>query len=157
MLKKQPETTEAVEMDKFYALLRKEALKIFRNMNATNKRTVEDVPIVVCRKHLKLESRATDKHDWHKLTFELNTKSLSDSREELYEYAEQAFGDQAQHLIDIFLYARIPTHLKRSIKLAYIEKCTYEQIVAHLGRELEISGIENQKEIPIPTRTVTDW
>ena len=64
-----------------------------------------------------------------------------------------AFGDNAEHMIDNLLYAKLPPHLKRSLNLAYLENSTYDQIVAHLERELELSGLENDGELTIPTMT----
>ena len=132
MLKMQPEMTEAMRINHFHALLRKEALQTFRNISALNKKTLDDVLIVFRRKYVKPESQATTKHKWHKLTFDPNTKSLPDFLEELNECAERAFGDNAQHMIDSLLYAKLPPHLKRSLNLAYLENGTCDQIVAHL-------------------------
>ena len=153
MLKMQPEMTEAMKINHFHAHLRKEALQTFRNISAVNKKTLDDVLIVFRRKYVKPESQATAKHKWHKLTFDPNTKSLPDFLEELNECAEKAFGDNAQHMIDSLLYAKLPPHLKRSLNLAYLENGTYDQIVAHLERELELSGLENDGELTIPTMT----
>ena len=153
MLKMQPEMTEAMKINHFHAHLRKEALQTFRNINALNKKTLDDVLIVFRRKYVKPESQATAKHKWHKLTFDPNTKSLPDFLEELNECAERAFGDNAQQMIDSLLYAKLPPHLKRSLNLAYLENGTYDQIVAHLERELELSGLENDGELAIPTMT----
>ena len=153
MLKMQPEMTEAMKINHFHAHLRKDALQTFRNISATNKTTLDDVLIVFRRKYVKPESQATAKHKWHKLTFDPNTKSLSDFLEELNECAEKAFGDNAQHMIDSLLYAKPPPHLKRSLNLAYLENDTYDQIVAHLERELELSGLKNDGELTIPTMT----
>ena len=153
MLKMQPEMTEAMKINQFHAHLRKEALQTFRTISALNKKTLDDVLIVFRRKYVKPESQATAKHKWHKLTFDPNTKSLPDFLEELNECAEKAFGDNAQHMIDSLLYAKLPSHLKRSINLAYLENGTYDQIVAHLERELELSGLENDGELTIPTMT----
>ena len=155
MLKMQPEMTETMKINHFHAHLRKEALQTFRNISAVNKKTLDDVLIVFRRKYVKPESQATAKHKWHKLTFDPNTKSLPDFLEELNECAEKAFGDNAQHMIDSLLYAKLPPHLKRSLNLAHLENGTYDQIVAHLERELELSGLENDGELTIPTmRTV---
>ena len=96
--------------------------------------------IVFRRKNVKPESQATAKHKWHELTFDPNTKSLSDFLEELNKCAQRAFGDNAQHMIDSLLYAKLPPHLKRSLNLAYLENGTYDQIVAYLERQLELSG-----------------
>ena len=124
MLKMQPEMTEAMKIYHFHAHLRKEALQTFRNISALNKKTLDDVLIVIRRKYVKPESQATAKHKWHKLTFDPNTKSLPDFLEELNECAERAFGDNAQHMIDSLLYAKLPPHLKRSLNLAYLENGT---------------------------------
>ena len=153
MLKMQPEMTEAMKINHFHAHLRKEALQTFRKISAINKKTLDDVLIVFRRKYVKPKSQATAKHKWHKLTFDPNTKSLPDFLEELNECAERAFGDNAQHMIDSLLYAKLPPHLKRSLNLAYLENDTYDQIVAHLERELELSGLENDGELTIPTMT----
>ena len=154
ILKMQPEVNETKKINLFYAYLRKEALQTFRNINATNKRALEDVLIIFPRKSVKLESPSTAEFKWHKLTFNPNTKSLSEFLEELSGYAEQALGDQAQQMMDSFLYDKMPAHLKRSINLAYLENGTYDQIIAHLGKELELSDIENDGELPVPTVTV---
>ena len=143
MLKMQPEMTEAIQINHFHANLRKEALQTFRNISALIKKTLDDVLIVFRRKYVKPESQATANHKWHKLTFDPNTKSLPDFLEELNECADRAFGDNAQHMIDSLLYAELPPHLKRSLNLAYLENGTYNQKVAHLEKELELSGLEN--------------
>ena len=105
------------------------------------------------RKYVKPEPQATTKHKWHKLTFNPNTKSLSDFVEELNECAERAFGDNAQHMVDSLHYAKLPPHLKGSLNLAYMENGTYDQIVAHLERELELSGWDNDGDLTIPPMT----
>ena len=124
MLKMQPEMTEAMKINHFHAHLRKEALQTFRKISASNKKTLDDVLIVFRRKYVKPESQATAKHKWHKLTFHPNTKSLPDILEELNECAERAFGDNAQHMIDSLLYAKLPPLLKRSLNLADLENGT---------------------------------
>ena len=83
----------------------------------------------------------------------LTRNHLPNFSEELNECAERAFGDNAQHMINSLLYAKLPPHLKRSLNLAYLENGTYNQIVAHLERELELSGLENDGELTIPTMT----
>ena len=153
MLKMQPEMAEAMKINHFHAHLQKEAPQTFRNISAINNKSLDDVLIVFRRKYVKPESQATAKHKWRKLTFDPNTKSLPDFVEELNECAERAFGDNAQHMIDSLLYAKLPRHLKRSLNLAYLENGTYDQIVTHLERELELSGLENDGELTRPTMT----
>ena len=47
----------------------------------------------------------------------------------------------------------MPPHLKKSINQAHFEKATSEQIVSHLGRELELNGLEAPDELQINTVT----
>ena len=45
----------------------------------------------------------------------------------------------------------MPLHLKKSINQAHLENGTYEQIVTHLERELELNGLEAPDEIQMNT------
>ena len=56
-------------------------------------------------------------------------------------------------MIDSLLYAKMSTHLKRSLNLTYLENSTYDQLVAHLEKDLELSGLQNDGELTIPTMT----
>ena len=120
MLKLQPEMTEALEINHFHAHFRKEAFQTIRIISASNKKFLVDVLLVFRQKYVKPESQATVKHKWNKLTFDPNSKSLPDFLEELTEFAERAFGDNAQLMIDSLLYAKLPSHLKLSLNLVYL-------------------------------------
>ena len=76
---------------------------------------------------------------------------LPDFLEELNQGAEKAFGENAQAMIDSLLYAKLPPKLKRSVNMARLENATYEEIVTHLERELELDGLEEGDNIPVPT------
>ena len=104
-------------------------------------------------KCVKPETQATATHKWHTLTFDPNTKSLSNFLEELNECAERAFGDNSQHMIESLLYAKLLLHLKQSLNLAYLENGRYNQIVAHLEKAKELSCLENDGELIITTMT----
>ena len=106
--------------------------------------------MVILQKYIKLESRATAKHKLHKLTFDANTKSLSEVLEKLM---EGAFGDNAQQMIDNLLFAKKPPNLKTSINFAYLRNRTYEQTKAHLHEILDFGAI-GKEELPLPFMTV---
>ena len=123
MLKVQPENTQAMEINHFEAHLREKALQTFRNTSAPNRKALDDVLIVFRRNDFKPESLTTAEHDWHKFTFQPNTKLLSGFLEELNDCADKTFRDNAQHMIDSLLYAKLPTHL---FNLTYLENGTYD-------------------------------
>ena len=144
MMKRQPEMTEQMKINHFHSLLWKGALQTFRNINSTNIQTLEDVLVIFRRKYVKPESQATAKHKWHKLVFDPDTMKLPDFLEELNQGAEKAFGDNAQNMIDSLLYAKLPPKLKRSVNMARLENGSYDEIVAHLERELELNALKTQ-------------
>ena len=142
MIKMQPVMTEQMKTNHFHSLLRKGALQTFRNINTTNRQTLEDVLVIFRRKFVKPESQATAKHKWHRLIFDPNTMKVPDFLEELNQGAEKAFGENAESMIDSLLYAKLPPKLKRSVNMARLENGTYGEIVPHLERELELNALE---------------
>ena len=153
MIKMQPEMTEQMKINHFHSLLRKNALHTFRNSNSTNRQTLEEVLVIFRQKYVKPESQATANHKWHCLVFDPNTMKLPDFLEELIQAAEKAFGDHAQKMIDSLLYAKLPTKLKRSVKMARLENGSYDEIVAHLEKELEFNALEESNDLPMATMT----
>ena len=143
-LRMQPALTEEMKINQFHAHLRGLALKTFKNIQRTPTTTLEDILVVFRRKYVKPESSASAKHRFHCLIFDPERQKLPDFLEELQESAEKAFGDIASQMIESLLYAKMPPHLKRSINQAYLENGTYEQIVGHLEREMELNGLESE-------------
>ena len=71
---------------------------------------------------------------------------LVDFLVELQKLVKDAFGIAAHAIIEQFIYAKMPPDLKKSINRAHLENGTYEQIVTHLERELELNGLEAPDE-----------
>ena len=151
MIKMQPARTEQMKVNHFHSLLRKGALQTFRNINSINRQTLEDVLVIFRRKYVKPESQATANHKWHRLTIDPSTMKLPDFLEKLNQGAEKAFGENAKSMIDIMLYAKLPPKLKRSVNKTRLENGTYEEIVAHLERELELNALEESDDLPMAT------
>ena len=58
-------------------------------------------------------------------------------------------------MIENLLYAKMPPHLKKSINQAYLENGSYDQIVKHLEREMELNGLEADEALVKTQMTVT--
>ena len=105
---------------------------------------------------------ATAKHKFQKLVFNPANQKLVDFLDELQKLAKGAFGIATPAIIEQFTYAKMPPHLKKSINQAHLENGTYEQIVTHLEKELELNGLEALDELQIntvsqqPTNTIAD-
>ena len=96
---------------------------------------------------------APAKHKFQRLLFNPATQKLIDFLGELQKLAKDAFGVAAQAIIEQFIYAKMPTHLKKSINQAHLENGIYEQIVSHLEKKLELNGLEAPDEMPINSVT----
>ena len=151
----QPNLTEEMKINHFHAHLRGLALKTFKNIQRTRTTTLEDILKVFRRKYVKPESSASAKHQFNRLFFDPEKQNLPDFLEELQESAEKAFGDNAHQMIENLLYAKMPPHLKKSINQAYLENGSYEQIVKHLEREMELNGLEADEPSVKTQMTVT--
>ena len=146
-LRMQPNVTEDMMINHFHAHLRGLALKTFKNIQRTPTTTLEDILKVFRRKYVKPESSASAKHRFNRLSFDPENQKLPDFLEEIQESAEKAFGENAHQMIENLLYAKMPPHLKKSINQAYLENGTYDQIVKHLEREMELNGLEADEHL----------
>ena len=152
-LKIHNQPTEEDKIYYFHSLMRGDALQTFKNITSPNRENLVEILSVFRRKYLKPQSMATAKHKFQQIVFNPVNQNLIDFLDELQKLAKDAFGVAAQAIIDQFIYAKMPPHLKKSINHAHLENGTYEQIVTHLERELELNSLEYLDETQ--TNTVT--
>ena len=152
-LKIHNQLTDEDKINYFHSLMRCDALQTFKNITTPNREYLAEILTVFRRKYVKPQSMATAKHKFQRLDFNTANQKLIDFLDELQQLAKDAFGVAAQAIIEQFIYAKMPPHLKKSINQAHLENGTYEQIVSHLQRELELNGLEAPDEMPINTVT----
>ena len=161
-LKIHNQLTEDDRINYFHSLMRADALQTFKNINRPTRESLGEILAVFRRKYVKPQPMATAKHKFQKLVFNPANQKLVDFLDELQKLAKEAFGIAAHAIIQQFIYAKMPSHLKKSINQAHLGNGTYEQIVTHLERELELNGLEAPDELPInnvsqqPTNTNAD-
>ena len=161
-LKIHNQSTEDDRINYFHSLMRGDALQTFNNISGPTRENLGEILAVFRRKYVTPQSMATAKHKFQKLVFNPANQKLVDFLDELQKLAKDAFGIAAHAIIEQFIYAKMPPQLKKSINQAHLENGTYEQIVTHLERELELNGLEAPDEIPInnvsqqPTNTNAD-
>ena len=133
--------------------MRGDALQTFKNITSPKRENLGEILTVFRRKYVKPQSRATAKQKFQRLVFNPANQKLIDFLDELQKLAKEAVGVAAQAIIEQFIYAKKPPHLKKTINQAHLENGTYEPIVSHLKRELELNGLEAPDEMPINTVT----
>ena len=152
-LKIHNQLTEEDKINYFHSLMRGDALQTFKNISSPSRENLTEILTLFRRKYVKPQSMATAKHKFQQLVFNPVNQKLIDFLDELQKLAKDAFGVDAQAIIEQFIYAKMPPHLKKSINQARLENGTYEQIVIHLERELELNSLEYLDEIQMNTVT----
>ena len=152
-LKIHNQLTEEEKIYYFHSLMRDDALQTFKNITSPNRENLGEILTVFRRKYAKPHSMATAKHKFQQLVFNPANQKLIDFLDELQKLAKDAFGVDAQAILDQFIYAKMPPHLKKSINQGHFENGTYEQTVTHLERELELNILEYPDETPMNTLT----
>ena len=116
--------TENVRIIYFLSLMRGDALQTIKNSNGPCRENLGEILAVFRRKYVKPQSMATAKHKFQKLVFNPANQKLVDFLDELQKLAKDAFGIAAHAIIEQFIYAKIPPHLKKSINQANLENGT---------------------------------
>ena len=150
-LKIHNQLTEEDKINYFHSLMSGDALQTFKNISSPNREKLTEILTVFRRKYVKPQSMATAKHKFQQLVFNPANQKLIDFLDELQKLAKDAFGVDAQAIIEQFIYAKISPHLKKSIKQAHLENGTCEQIVTHFERELELNSLEYPDETQMNT------
>ena len=150
-LKIHNQLTEEDKINYFHSLMRGDALQTFKNITSPNRENLAEILTVFRRKYVKPQSMATAKHKFQRLVFNPANQKLIDFLDELQKLAKDAFGGAAQVIIEQFIYAKLPPHLKKSINQAHLENGTYEQIVSHLEKELDLNSLEAPDEMQLNT------
>ena len=107
--------------------MRGDALQTIKNITSPNRENLGEILTEFSRKYVKPQSMATAKHKFQRLVFNPANQKLYEFLDKLQNLAEDAFGVAAQMIMEHFIYARMPRHLKKSTNQAYLE-------TAHMNR-----------------------
>ena len=152
-LKTHNQLTEEDKINCFHSLMCGDALQTFKNISSRNRESLTEILTVFHRKYVKSQSMATARHNFQQLVSNPANQKLIDFSDELQKLAKNAIRVAPQAISDQFIYAKMPPHLKKSINQAHLENGTYEQIVTHLERELELNSLEYPDETQMNTVT----
>ena len=122
--------------------MRGDASQLFRNISSPTRENLGETLAFFRRKYVKPQSMATAKHKFQKLVFKPKNHKLVDFLDELQKLAGDAFGIAAHAIIEQFIYAKTPPHLKKSLYQAHLEHGTCEHIVTQLENELELNSLD---------------
>ena len=142
-LKVHPQITQQEKIHYFHSLLRGDALQTFGNMTETTKTNINDIIAGFRRRYVKTKSVATARCKWENLTFDPANQTFQDFLETYQKLAQEAYAEEAPRFIETSFYAKMPAHLKRVLNQACLETASYETMVQHLEREMELNRLAN--------------
>ena len=99
-LKIHNQLTEGDKIFYFHSLMRGDALQTFRNITSPNREKLGEILTVFRRKYVKPQSMAAAKHKFQQLVFNPANQKLIDFLDELQKLAKDAFGADAQAIIE---------------------------------------------------------
>ena len=111
-LKIHNQITEGDKVNYFQPLMRSDALQTFKNISSRNRENLTEILTVFRRKYVKPQPMATAKHKFQQLVSNPANQKLIDFLDELQKLAKDAFGAAAQAILEQFIYAKMPPHLK---------------------------------------------
>ena len=123
-LKNHNQLTEDDRINYFHYLTRLVALQSFENTNGPTGENLREILAVLRKKYVEPQSMATAKHKIQKLVFNTANQKLVDFHDELQKLAKDAFRIATRAIIEQFIYAKLPPHLKKSMNQAHLENGT---------------------------------
>ena len=120
--------TQLTEEEKnyFHSPTRGDALQAFKNISSPNRENLAEMLTVFRRKNVKPQSKAMAKQKFQRPLFSRAKQKLIGFLDELHKLAKDAFPVDAQAIIKQCIYAKNPSHLKKTINQAQLENGTYK-------------------------------
>ena len=112
-LKIHNQLTDDDKINYFHSLMRGEALQTFKDISSRNRENLTEILTVFRRKYVKPQSMATAKHKFQQIAFNPPNHKLNDILDELQKLTKDAFGVAAQAVVEQFIHAKMPPHLKK--------------------------------------------
>ena len=97
----------------FHSLMRRDELQTLRTIIGPTRENLGEILAVFRKKYVKPQSIATAKHKFQKLVFNPANQKSVDFLDELQKLAKNAFGVAVHAIIEQFIYAKMPPHLKK--------------------------------------------
>ena len=117
-LKIHNQLTEKDKIIYFHTLMRGDALQTFKNISSPNREKLAEILTLFRRKYVKPQSMVTAKNKFQQLVFNPANQKIIDFSDELQKLAKDTFVVADQAIIEQFIYAKMPPHVKKSINQA---------------------------------------
>ena len=129
--------TEENKLHFFQSLLRDEAIEYWQSIQITPLTTLKDVLDLFRKEFAKEDLKEVARYKWDQARYDPTTETFSDFLKNLKKTAKQAFGDEADKIIKMFLFGKLPVEIQQELTMANKEQSSPEKIKTYLMRKYQ--------------------
>ena len=128
--------TEENKLHFFQSLLRDEALEYWQSIQITPLTTLKDVLDLFRKEFAKEDLKEVARYKWDQARYDPTTETFSHFLKNLKKNAKQAFGDEADKIIKMFLFGKLPVEIQE-LTMANKGESSPEEIKTYLMRKYQ--------------------
>ena len=129
--------TEENKLHFFQSLLRDEAIEYWQSIQITPLTTLKDVLDQFRKEFAKEDLKEVARYKWDQARYDPTTETFSDFLRNLKKTAKQAFGDEADKIIKMFLFGKLPVEIQQELTMANKEESSPDEIKTYLMRKYQ--------------------
>ena len=132
--------TEENKLHFFQSLLRDDAIEYWQSIQITPLTTLKDVLDLFRKEFAKEDLKEVARYKWDQARYDPTTETFSDFLKNLKKIAKQAFGEEADKIIKMFLFGKLPVEIQQELTMANKEESSPEEIKTYLMRNTSTSS-----------------
>ena len=129
--------TEESKLHFFQSLLRDDAIEYWQSIQITPLTTLKDVLDLFRKEFAKEDLKEVARYKWDQARYDPTTETFSDFLKNLKKIAKQAFGEEADKIIKMFLFGKLPVEIQQELTMANKEESSPEEIKTYLMRKYQ--------------------
>ena len=129
--------TEENKLHFFQSLLRDDAIEYWQSIQITPLTTLKDVLDLFRKEFAKEDLKEVARYKWDQARYDPTTETFSDFLKNLKKTAKQAFGEEADKIIKMFLFGKLPVEIQQELTMANKEESSPEEIKTYLMRKYQ--------------------
>ena len=129
--------TEENKLHFFQNFLRDEAIEFWQSIRITPLTTLEDVLDMFRKELAKEDLKEVARYKWDQARYDPTTETFNDFLKNLKKTAKQAFGEEADRVIRMFLFGKLPVDIQQELTMSNKEESSPEEIKTYLMRKYQ--------------------
>ena len=129
--------TEENKLHFFQSLLRDDAIEYWQSIQITPMTTLKDVLDLFRKEFAKEDLKEVARYKWDQARYDPTTETFGDFLKRLKKTAKQAFGNEADRVIKMFLFGKLPVDIQQELTMTNKEESSPEEIKTYLMRKYQ--------------------